>query len=213
MRRDDNGPPTDVSASELWTLLEQMPRPSAVVDFPRKLPGSDEAVGQIRIWVLTQQEQMACAVEAERFAKRMIEAKQIAGEENTGYQDLYKNEVTVQVLLRACRKVSDVNQAAFPNSEAVRKKLTVDEVGVLARHYIQTQAKLGPIISYMTAEEERAYIARLAEAGDTFPLGLLSPEERDRLMLSMACQLVNYWTDTSSVGSELAASSSEISDE
>ena len=203
-----NGPPADVPASELWTLLEQMPRPSEVVDFPRKMPGSDEAVGQLRIWVLTQQEQMACAVEAERFSKGLLKEKQGAGEENIGYADLYKNEVTVQVLARACRDMNDVERPAFPSSKKLRQ-LSVDEIGVLARHYLQVQAKLGPIVAYMTPEEEKAWIARLAEAGSVLPLGSVSRDQLEALMLFSACQLHAYWMATSSAGSQDAASSND----
>lgn len=196
-----SGPPTDIEASELWTLLESMPRPSEAVDFPRKLPGTNEPVGQIRIWVLTQQEQIACAAEADRAVKSILKEKQQAGEENLAYRDAYQNEVTVQVLWRACRDVANVEKPAFPSPKHIRK-LTVDEISVLARHYLQTQTRLGPIVAWLTAEEEKAWIERLAVGGSAIPLGLLSPGAQEALMLSMASQLHASWMAMSSAGSQ-----------
>lgn len=203
-----SGPPKDVSASELWTALTQIPRPWKVVDFPRVDPMTKESVGQIAIWVLTQEEQIAASAEADQVAKKVLKDPQRQGEANIGYENVYNNEATIQVLYRACRDVKDVMRPAFPSASMLRKHLSVDEISVLAVHYMQVQSAVGPIVASMTADEEKLWIGRLADAGDVFPISVLSPREMERLLLSMACQLRNCWTATSSAGSAPASGGS-----
>ena len=200
-----NAPPKDVSASELWTALTQIPRPWKVVDFPRVDPMTKETVGQIAIWVLTQEEQIAASAEADQVAKKVLKDPQRQGEANIGYENVYNNEATIQVLYRACRDVKDVSRPAFPSASMLRKHMSVDEISVLAVHYMQVQSAVGPIVASMSPEEERAWIGRLADAGDTFPIALLSPREQEALLLSMASQLVSFWTATPSPGSAPAS--------
>lgn len=196
-----SGPPKDLSASELWAALTQIPRPWKVVDFPRVDPFTKESVGKLAIWVLTQEEQIAASAEADQVAKKILKDPQRTGESNVGYENIYNNESTVQVLYRACRDVKDVTRPAFPSASLLRKNLSTDEISVLAVHYLQVQAEVGPIVAAMTPDAEKLWIGRLAEAGDIFPTGLLSLREQERLLLSMASQLVSFWTDTSSPGS------------
>ena len=205
------GPPKDVAPSELWTALTNIPRPWKVVDFPRVDPITGDPIGQVAIWVLTQEEQIAASAEADQVAKRICKDAQKNGEANLGYEIVYGNEATVQVLYRACRDVKDLSRPAFPSASLLRKQLSVDEISVLAIHYMQVQGTIGPIIASMTAEEEKLWIGRLAEAGDVFPTGLLSSREQERLLLSMASQLVSFWTGTSSPGSAPASGGTEES--
>lgn len=196
-----SGPPTDISASELWSALTKIPRPWKVVDFPRVDPMTKEPVGQLAIWVLTQEEQIAASAEADRVAKQLLKDPQRQGEANIGYENIYNNEATVQVLYRACRDVKDVKRPAFPSASVLRKQFSVDEISALAVLYLQVQGSIGPIVATMSVEEEKAWIGRLAEAGNVFPTSLLSPREQERLLLSMALQLVSFWTATPSPGS------------
>ncbi len=197
-----SSPPTDLPVSELWTALTQIPRPWKVVDFPRVDPITKEPIGQVAIWVLTQEEQIAASAEADRVAKQLLKDPQRKGEANLGYENIYNNEATVQVLYRACRDVKDITRPAFPTSSLLRKHLSIDEISVLGVLYMQVQSSIGPIVSSMTAEEEKTWIGRLAEAGNIFPTGWLSQLEQERLLLSLASQLVSFWTATSSPGSE-----------
>lgn len=205
-----NGPPADTPSSELWSRLITIPRPWEVVDFPRLDPITHEPIGQIAIWVLTQEEQTASSAAADRVAKQLLHDAQKNGEENLGYQNVYANEATVQVLHRACRDVKDIMRPAFPAPGLLRKHLSVDEIGVLATLYMQVQFKIGPIVARMTQDEEKEWIRRLADGGQVFPTSLLSPREHERLLVSMASQLVSFWTDTSFAGSPLAAPTSEL---
>ncbi len=204
------GPPTDVSASELWTALMATPRPFEVVDFPRVDPITKEPVGQLAIWVLTQEEQIAASAEADRVAKQLLKDPQREGEANLGYANIYGNEASVQVLYRACRDAKNVMRPAFPSASMLRKFLSVDEISVLAVLYMQVQSTLGPIVASMTADEEKLWIGRLADAGDVFPTAALSLREMEALLLSSAKQLVSFWTATSSAGLEPASGGSDV---
>ena len=62
---------SDLNSADLWLQITAMPRPSRVVEFPRK--GTDgKTLGELRIQVLTQEEQILCSAEAERYTKRAI---------------------------------------------------------------------------------------------------------------------------------------------
>lgn len=194
-------PSKDIAPSELWAALTQIPRPFRIVPFPRKDPNGTP-VGELAIWVLTQEEQIAAAADAERTAKKLLSE---ASDQTTGmgYADVYRNEATVQVLYRACRDAKDPKKPVFPSPGEMRKKLTVDEIGTLVRHYYTAQAELGPIVTDFESEgEQEAWIRRLAEGGSAFPIDSLSPELVDRLLISMASQLVSFWTAMSSAGSQ-----------
>ncbi len=195
------GPPKDLTPSELWVALTTTPRPFKVVDFPRVDPITKDPVGQLAIWVLTQEEQIAACAEADRVAKQLLKDPQKQGEANIGYENIYNNEATVQVLYRACRDVKDVLRPVFPSASMLRKQLSVDEISVLGLLYMQVQGSIGPIVASMTVEEEKLWITRLAEAGNVFPTALLSQREQEALLLSMASQLASFWTATPSPGS------------
>lgn len=205
------GPPTDIPASELWSLITATPRPHRAVAFPRKdiagLP-----LGDVAMVVLTLEEQQICAAEAERYAKAIL--KEAAGQTaGTGYQAIYENEASIQLLYRACRDVNNLEKHAFPSPGLMRKHLTGDELAVLLRAYLMTQSELGPIVAHFEPDEQEAWIRRLAEGGEAFPTASLSPAHLERLLISMASQLVSFWTDTASPGSPPEESPSGLVDE
>lgn len=189
------GPPENISASELWMLLQAEPRPHRVVDFPR-LAQDGTPVGQMAIWVLTQEEQMAANAEAEKVARRMLKDGKRG---DLGYEALFNNEGAVQVVYRACRNVKDLTQPAFPNPDAIRTKLTADEVGRVFEHYLTVQLELGPILTSMQDSEFEAWVSRLAEGGAFF-FDLLSPEMQKALALSMASRLAKFISGSGSAG-------------
>jgi hypothetical protein len=194
------GPPESVPASDLFRLLQELPRPSEVVDFPRKLPGTDDSVGQLVMWPLSQNEQMAANAEADRFAKKILKESPKRDEASLGYDSIYANEVAVQVLYRACRDVTDPKRPMFPSPAALRE-LSADEVGALFLLYCEVQVKLGPVVSRMSEEEMEAWVVQLADGGKHVPFSLLSLDSQLRLVSFMASQIVNFSTDTSSAGS------------
>lgn len=196
-----NLPPDNIEPSELWKLLTSLPRPHRAVPFPRNMPGTDAPVGELEMWPLTQEEQMACNAEADKFTKRLLKDPQKKDEANLGYHHSYTNEVAVQVLYRACRDPKDINRPAFPSPSQMRTTLSTDEVGVLFNQYCTVQQELGPIVAEMSAEEREAWIVRLQEGGTAFPFDTLSWEAQRTLVLSMASQLVSCWMAMCSLGS------------
>lgn len=205
-----SGPPDDIAPSELWAALMQLPRPSKDVDFPGKDPGGNP-IGKLKMVVLTQAEHMVCIAAADKVAKELIkEAKK--DEPTLAFDNLFHNAASVEVLARACRDFNDVERPAFPSPKQIRTKFTADQIGQLTRQYLQTQAELGPIVAWMTREEEDAWVAKLAEGGSVFPISFLSVEAQDRLLLSLACRLQKFLTAMSSAGSQLDESSTSSAD-
>lgn len=203
-----SNPPENIAPSELWNSLVTLPRPHRFVDFPRYNPTTGQSVGQVAMWVLTQEEQIASAAAADRVAKLVLKQKQIAGEENIGYKSVYNNAASVEILYRACRDHNDIGRPAFPSPSHLRK-ISVDELGVLMRHYLTLQYEIGPIIGSLSKEEMDAWIARLVEGGQQFPLDLLSSEATTDLLMYMARRLYKSPTDNTSVGTPLDESSTD----
>ncbi len=195
-------PPDNISPSELWLALTQLPRPHKMVDIPRCFPGTNTPVGQVAMQPLTQEEQMAVNAEADRFTKKLMQDPQKRDEANLGYQHTFANEVAVQILARVCRDVNDVKKPAFPSPKLMRETFTADEVGVMFSQYLTVQLELGPIVAEMSEEEMEAWIRKLALGGSAFPFSSLSWEMQQRLVLFSAQRLVGFWTDTSFAGSQ-----------
>jgi hypothetical protein len=199
-----------VEASELWLALTALPRPHRTVPFPRMLPGTDTPVGELAIWPLSQEEQMAANSEADRFTKRLLKDPQQKDQANLGYHHTYSNEVAVQVLYRACRDPRNLERPAFPSPSLMRQRLSTDEVGVLFNHYCTVSSEIGPIVASMSKDEREAWILRLQEGGSAFPFDSLSWEQQRTLVLGMASQLVSCWMAMCSLGSPPDVSASTL---
>lgn len=191
-----SGPSKDIAASQLWLKLQELPRPSKLVDFPRKGPNG-EPIGQLRIRILTQEEQMAATAEAEGLARKHLKEGK---KDELGYERLFSDAVCVEVLCRACRDADDAERPAFPAPAALRQVLTTEECAKLFEHYLTVQLELGPTVATMSDEELEAWIDRLVEGGSAFPFDLLSSDLQKLLVLHMAFQLRRSQTDKSSVG-------------
>jgi len=188
------GPP-DIDASALWVQLTALPRPHRVVDFPRMGPDG-EPVGQLAIFVLTQEEQVAANTEAERFSRKLLKDGKRG---DLGYEAIFNNEGAVQVLYRACRDADNLKKPAFPTPNAIREHLTADEVGTLFEHYLTVQLELGPIMASLSQVELDAWVDKIAEGGAYF-LDLLSREMQKALLISMASRLASSATGSGSSG-------------
>lgn len=207
-----NGPPQNISASELWARLNESPRPHRIVDFPR-LSADGTPIGQVAMWVLTQEEQMICASAAQRFAKEKVKDGK---REDIGYETVYSNQSVVEILYRACRRADDVTLSAFPSPALIRERLTADECSVLFEKYLSVQLDLGPIVTAISKDEYEAWVERIAEGGlAASPFVLLSWEMQRLLAHFMACQIQASRTGSSSAGSPLDETppSSAASDE
>lgn len=198
-------PPKDVPASELFQKLQTIPRPYKVVDFPR-YDANGEPIGQIAVRVLTQEEQFQCSAAAESFTRQKLKAENggtIPGklEAQQGYEDIYNNAIAVELVFRAFRDVNDVKWPAFRTKEEIRQTLTNTEIGVLINYYQVCQQEFGPIVAHLTPEEMEAWIARLKEGASAYPLGLLSSDTKNDLLMYMASLWPSLPTDTSLPGS------------
>ncbi len=191
----------EMDASELWLALTALPRPHRVVPFPRNMPGTDTPVGEIAMWPISQEEQMAANAEADRFTKKLLKDPQQKDQANLGYHHTYSNETSVQVLFRACRDPKNLERPAFPSPSHMRARLSTDEIGVLFNQYCTVASEIGPIVAYMSKEEREGFIARLADGGSAFPFDTLSWEQQRILVSSMASQLLDCWTAMCSLGS------------
>lgn len=206
---------TDISPKDLWAQITAMPRPSQVVDFPRN-GTNGKPLGEVRLRVLTQEEQMLCAAEAERYTKKAIKDLPKGEEAQLGYQSVYQNAAAVEVLFHAARQVDDHEKSFFPSRQHLREYLTADEVGVLMVQYYTVQSKLGPIVSTMTETEVDAWIFRLGEGGSAYPLDFLSWDMLKTLAFSTACLLHKSRTGSISAGTppentETSESSDQLS--
>lgn len=192
--------PKEETGSEIWHLLTAVPRPSRKVPLPRKLPGTNQSVGDVPVWPLTHSELIESNAAAEQRMRTLFKDENKKDELNLGYQHSFANELAVQHLWRACRDPNDLNKPAFPSPKSMSLQFTGDEIGVLYNHFLTVQAEIGPITSTMSDEEYEAWIRRISEAGNADPFESLSWDLQRTLVVSMASQLASYWMDTSSVG-------------
>ena len=205
----------EVSPSEAWLALTAIPRPTREIPLPRNIPGTNQPVGHVVMWPLTQEEQMAANADAERFTRSILKDPQKKDEANLGYHHTFTNDVAVQVLYRACRdlrsKDDGYNRPAFPSPKMMRANMSTDEIGVLFNHYCTVQSELGPIIAHLSDEEAEALIVRLVEGGSAFPFDSLSWEQQRTLVLTLASRLVACWTAMSSAGLQPSVSTNVLS--
>ncbi len=170
------GPPSDVPASVLWQKLQEWPRPSDVVDFPRK-DAEGNPVAKLRIQVLAQEQHDEARERAHRYwiDKRKVPLEQLQSElmrENLG------DSVAKELLALACVSVDPISGTTppryarlFPDGPSIGQKLTADEIGVLFVSYTEVQSKFGPYEGSVTTEEETtAWIQRLVEGASAYPL-------------------------------------------
>ncbi len=195
------GPPEDVEASDLWIALTALPRPHRIVPMPRNMPGTNEPVGELAMWPLSQEEHHMSNAAAEETVKRMLKETPKKDDANFGYKNLFENEIAVQQLWRACRDPKNLERPAFPSPKALRLNVTADEIGVLYNHFLTTQVELGPIVTRLEEDEFEAWVRRLADGGKSSPFDSLSWDLRTTLVRTMASRLVDSWTATSSAGS------------
>ncbi len=202
--------PTDVSSATLWQRVTEVPRASDIVDFPRLNPDGS-VIGQVRIQVLTQAEVTAATGNAEKFARKvMAEALPKADEAASGYEAIYQNDLNVQLLFLACKRVDDPKVSFFPSPAEMRNHMTPDEIGALVRAYVIIQAERGPMVSQMSERDMDAWIAKLKEGGNSAPLASLSLDALRALVKHLVSAHQSSPTDSSSPGSQ-AAETADVS--
>lgn len=208
-----SGPPKDVSPGDLWSKLTERPRPTCDFQFP----GKDKEGGPLppcKLRILTESELAACRANATKFAATMLSdpdpkaQKTAVDPSSVGYQELYYNELSVQLATLACRDATDPKFQIFANSNMARSALTTDEFGLLARSYALFRIDSGPLVSEMNEAECDAWIDRLMEGAARSPLSRLSLEALTDLIVRLVSKLKNSPTGNTSPGAPQENSSS-----
>lgn len=215
-------PPSDIAPDALWVALQQMPRPQRVVDYPRLDPVTGKPAGKVTLRVLSQAELMSAAAATDKYTIDTLKRSPKKDETSHGYEAIYNNESTVQLLFRAVYRARQVgpetwepvNLPFFPSPDAIRgvdgsTGLTQEELATLLRMYFVVQRELGPIVDRMTPEEADAWIDRLAEGGSAFPLASLESDAVTDLVMHMVRLLRPSSTGITSSGSPPDERSSE----
>ena len=177
------GPPADVSAKELFLKLSE-PKPSDVIDFPRKTH-SGKPVAQIRVQVLSMREHEQARVEAHR----RLRSKYLLKEEDMNgitMREVHGDAVARELLASACRLVDPIEGTqdsergaqyprAFRDAEQINDELTANEILILFNAYLLVQDKYGPFETQTeTADDVNRWVQRLEEGGAELPLLSLS---------------------------------------
>lgn len=174
------GPPEDVPASELFLKLQERPRPTEIVAFPRRT-ADGKPVGKIRIRVLTEQEEEEARRDGQRDAREQHKLTKEELETPIGHA-LVSDSCARQVLRRACVAVENRGSEAepfypfvFPDSKSIGALLSSDEVATLYSCWRLVQSKWGPSSKTIDSDEElSAWVRRLVEGAAEFPLQQLS---------------------------------------
>jgi len=187
--------------AELWRRITAMPRPSDVVDFPRK-DDAGKPVGQVRLRALTQGEITMCAANARR--KTTIALKEQAnapGVKLRADEEVFDNFNSAEVLYAACIDVDDPEQAKrlFPSPGHILDNLSTDEIGQLAVAYMYMMADISPTADSIGSDEDlEAFLDKLAQGGKSTPLAGYTLQALSRALLFTAKRLRSLQMDNSS---------------
>lgn len=187
--------PPEVPANELFAKLLERPAPSEVAPFPR-LDENGDPLFDVRIFVLTQNEREAAMAAARKRVKELIGDDSLPG---LSLDEMLGDQTAKELLARAVHQDQLIpNQQEneppryarlFANAHDVGR-LTSDEVACLFGAYLLVQRKYGPVESSFESEREiNAWVERLAEGANSFPLALLQSHQRDTLLGLLAQRL------------------------
>lgn len=168
-----------MTEENLFTKLSQEPRPSMVVPFPMKVNGEEP---EIQIIVLTAMEVTKAKADAERRARKALldtNGKPIPqavnpdpnkkGSGSVGYDELYNDFLTMNILFEACRHKDDIQKRVFPSPDSLVQFLSVDQIGVLCNHYYTVQLDRGPILLNIPEDKLEDELQKIIEAAQTNP--------------------------------------------
>lgn len=163
-------PPEDLSPEELWVKLQECPRPTEVVDFPRKDPATGRPLSRIRIQVLTVDEHTKARMEGRR---KVMEEHKVASSDldDVVMREIVSDACAKEALKLACLAVKPFDERAsvkrYPYMFATDERLsalTSDEVVTLFNAYTLVQQKYGPFSENITTDDEyNAWIRVLTE--------------------------------------------------
>jgi len=208
-----SGPPNDLAPSELYRKLSQRPRPSDVVDFPRK-DGEGKPVARVRLQVLTLEQHDEARHAAQRY---LVEGRGFKETElNTEIpQSVSGDAVAVELLALAIvsenpvpgTEENPVYRREFLNGTQLRRGLSADEIAALFKQYLLVQHRYGPTERTIESEDDlNSWIRILVAGGRDYPLALLDLPQLAELTSSLAGRvyslsqslesLSSNWSDT-----------------
>jgi hypothetical protein len=205
------GPPPNVTPEDLWLKLSERERPTTEIDFPAK--GKDgKPLGRCKIRVLTEAENHLARGQADIAAREIMKnGAPKPGEFSYGYEDIYRNELAVQLVALAFRNVENQKFGLFPSAKDVRNLCTTDELGVMSSAYQQFRVEAGPLLSEMTPDEMEAWLARLQEGGASFgPLVSWDGVTLRQFIKFLVSKAPTSSTATGSAGSPPSDTSQEV---
>jgi hypothetical protein len=194
-KREPQGPPKDVTPSELWLAMMAVPVPHVKVDMPIKEPVFGKSLGEVAIVPLSPEDLMISRKVAGEWASKMTGESPKHGEETPAYFAIMASEAAVQILWRALRDPNDptLKKPAIPTAALIRRApFTDDIITVLMRLYTRACVTTGPIIATMTEEEMNAWLDALEEGGAAFPFLLLSQEMQSELLTYSVARYRKY---------------------
>lgn len=194
-----------LSPEEVLAELLSSERPHRLVPFPRINPKTGEPYCQIAMVGLTSEEAYAASVAASKAAKKhMGEAMPREGESTMAFDEVLNNQRAYEVLVRACRVPGDLKKPFFKTTAQIAQLFTNDEVAIMFKHYLDVQTELSPILEFLDADEQEAWVKKLTKAGEQAPflLNSLTSVAMKGLLISLALRLSSSQEDSESSGTQ-----------
>jgi len=191
-------PPKDLSARELFIKLTETPRPSEVIDWPRKvedLDGNMVPVARVRIRVLTMRDHDEARLRAHLWLR---EERKISADDMHGpsVREVYGDAVAREVLARSIVSEEPIEGSDATGSPKYSRifaagkdleKLTADELTCLFQAYQLVQEKYGPYEGNLASQAEvTAWTKRLVEGAALSPLSQASSHQLADLNMYLA---------------------------
>lgn len=147
-------PPKDISPQELWSKMIELPRPTKVIDFPRKNENGEFFLKlKLKIMTLEDYSRINCNVKS-KISNIKNESKKI---KNILEKLLYFNE-----LLFECSMDCN-NNHFFPNADVIPKIITEEEFCFIYFQFIELQEKFNPI--HLNQEQADIWSEKIIEGG------------------------------------------------
>jgi len=193
-------PPENIPASELWLNLSSAARPFQIVPFPRISPDTGKPVGHVAVRALTTSEYMLAKIAADKLTREAMPGAPNGG---SGYALTFEDAVTVELLWRSCRDATDPEKSAFPSPQAMRERITSQEIGTLFETATRVWQEIGPLIPSLSTEEYESWIERLIKGGEEAdPFDWVSRAGLRALLTCSIERLKKLQTEGSSPGSQ-----------
>ena len=169
----------EFQGDSLWKMIENTPRPFVVIDYPRKDPIKAFNFGQIRMQLLSVEEQEYAAIRAHQHAVMDLKNKKTGEEveEGAAYEDLYRQHLSLEIVQGASfseEKFRDTGKLVimFPPVKLMRMRMTDDELSYLMLAYLDLQRSKGAVRDITPDEDVETYAFMLVNQPEQVLTGL-----------------------------------------